>query len=315
MTSVRIACAQIAPAVGDAEGNRRRAHEAVREAIGAGARIVLLPELATSGYVFESAEEARALAQSVVGPALSDWAEEAAGSEAVVLGGFAELGADGAVYNSAVMFGPAGLLAVYRKTHLWDREKLCFEPGGEPAPVVETPFGRIGVAVTARRTQDVPAESIPGYERRNAIAAVLVGLATRAQCQVSHRRGSFHADFRGYKRRGFGIVIAGLPPNSVAFGPANDQLTLTSWNGIRTLDLRDREPHTVSPPTFRDQLIRIVAGPRATLPGVSWRNPCTDGSKWQSLAQKERHEQTRPSPWSSAVQLEFHSSVRMDNGC
>jgi 5-aminopentanamidase len=147
VTGIRIACAQIAPAVGDAEGNRWRAHEAVREAIGAGARIVLLPELVTSGYVFESAEEARGLAQPADGPALSDWADEAARAEAVVVGGFAELGADGAVYNSAVMFGPAGLLAVYRKTHLWDREKLCFEPGGEPAPVVETPFGRIGVAV------------------------------------------------------------------------------------------------------------------------------------------------------------------------
>ena len=147
MTSVRIGCAQIPPKVGDAEGNRRRAREAVREAVGAGARIVLLPELVTSGYVFESEEEARALAQPVHGPALSDWAKEAERGEAVVIGGFAELGDDGAVYNSAAVVGPGGLLAVYRKTHLWDREKLCFEPGGEPPPVVETPFGRIGVAV------------------------------------------------------------------------------------------------------------------------------------------------------------------------
>jgi len=147
VTSVRIACAQIAPVVGDAEGNRRRAHEALKEAISAGASIVLLPELVTSGYAFESAKEARALAQPVDGPALADWAEEAARGEAVVLGGFAELGEDGAVFNSAAVFGPAGLLAVYRKAHLWDREKLCFEPGGEPAPVLETPFGRIGVAV------------------------------------------------------------------------------------------------------------------------------------------------------------------------
>lgn len=147
MEGVRIACAQIPPAVGDAEGNRRLAREALREAIGAGARIVLLPELVTSGYVFESAEEARALAQPADGPALSDWAEEAARAEAVVVGGFAELGTDGVVYNSAAVFGPAGLLAVYRKAHLWDREKLCFEPGAQAAPVVETPFGRIGVAV------------------------------------------------------------------------------------------------------------------------------------------------------------------------
>jgi predicted amidohydrolase len=147
VTSVRIACAQLAPAVGDAEGNRRLAREAVREAIGAGAGVVLLPELVTSGYVFESAEEARALAQPVDGPALSDWAEESARGEAVVIGGFAELGQDDVAYNSAAVIGPAGLLAVYRKTHLWDREKLWFTPGADTPPVVETPFGRIGVAV------------------------------------------------------------------------------------------------------------------------------------------------------------------------
>lgn len=56
-------------------------------------------------------------------------------------------GDDGSLYNSAAVVGPDGLLAVYRKTHLWDREKLWFTPGSEPPPVVETPFGRIGVAV------------------------------------------------------------------------------------------------------------------------------------------------------------------------
>jgi predicted amidohydrolase len=64
----------------------------------------------------------------------------------VVVGGFAELGATAPLYNSAAIVGPDGVLAVYRKTHLWDREKLWFTPGVERAPVVETPFGRIGVA-------------------------------------------------------------------------------------------------------------------------------------------------------------------------
>ena len=142
---VQIACAQVAPAVGDAEGNRRLAREALRAATEAGARIVLLPELVTSGYVFESAEEAHALAIPVA--ELADWAEEAARAEAVIVGGFAELGEDDAVYNSAAVYGPDGLLAVYRKTHLWDREKLCFEAGAEAPPVLDTPYGRIGVAV------------------------------------------------------------------------------------------------------------------------------------------------------------------------
>jgi predicted amidohydrolase len=39
------------------------------------------------------------------------------------------------------------VLAVYRKAHLWDREQEWFAPGDEPAPVVDTPVGRVGVAV------------------------------------------------------------------------------------------------------------------------------------------------------------------------
>ena len=144
---VRVACCQIAPAVGDPDGNRRRAREAVREALAAGARLVVLPELCTAGYVFESPEEARAAAQEPDGPALREWAEEAARADAVVVGGFAERGDDGLLYNSAAVVDETGTLAVYRKLHLWDREKLVFEPGSDAPPVVETRVGRVGVAI------------------------------------------------------------------------------------------------------------------------------------------------------------------------
>ncbi len=54
----------------------------------------------------------------------------------------------------------------------------------------------------------------------------------------------------------------GFQPNGVAFGPGSDQLTLTSWSGIRILDLRDENPTPFPPPTFRDQFMRIVPGSR-----------------------------------------------------
>ena len=50
-------------------------------------------------------------------------------------------------------------------------------------------------------------------------------------------------------------------PNGIASGPGNNQLTLTSWSGIRTLDLRNGNVTPVPPPTFRDQFMRIVVGP------------------------------------------------------
>jgi predicted amidohydrolase len=144
---VRVACCQIAPKVGDPDENRRQAREAIREAVAAGARLVVLPELCTSGYVFESYEEARAAAHRADAAVLREWAEEAAEGDAVVVGGFAEAGEDGALYNSAAVADASGTLAVYRKLHLWDREKLVFEPGGAPAPVVETRIGRVGIGI------------------------------------------------------------------------------------------------------------------------------------------------------------------------
>lgn len=145
--TVRVACQQIAPVVGDLEGNRRLTSEAIAEAVTAGAQVIVLPELASSGYVFESVEEARSCAEPAAGPTLQSWSRAASDGDAVVVGGFCELGEDGLLYNSAALVDATGVVAVYRKIHLWDREKLFFEPGLECAPVVETRFGRIGVQV------------------------------------------------------------------------------------------------------------------------------------------------------------------------
>jgi len=148
VTSIRIGCAQVSPKVGDLEGNRRLAKTAVRNlAVGFESRIVVLPELMSSGYVFDSMEEARSCGEPTDGPTISRWAEDAADYGSVIVGGFAELGEHGALYNSAAVLGPDGLLAVYRKAHLWDREKLWFMPGNLGFPVFETPIGRIGLLI------------------------------------------------------------------------------------------------------------------------------------------------------------------------
>ena len=83
---------------------------------------MVLPELANSGYVFTSAEEARAAAVRVDGELLAGWAHEAARGDALVIGGFCELGADDRLYNSAAVVDSTGVLAVYRKLHLWNEE-------------------------------------------------------------------------------------------------------------------------------------------------------------------------------------------------
>ncbi len=133
---------QMAPVVGAYEANQ----DAVREAIArAQADVVVVPELATSGYVFESPEEARAVARPAT-EALAPWVDAAAAAGCIVAGGFAELDGD-VLYNSAAIVNASGVLARYRKLHLWDREKLFFTPGDAFPPVVETAVGRLGLCV------------------------------------------------------------------------------------------------------------------------------------------------------------------------
>jgi predicted amidohydrolase len=144
---MRVACAQVAPSIGDLAANRERAEAALEEAFLAGAQLVVLPELCSSGYVFESEDEARALAEPVEGPTLAAWAALARSAGGIVVGGFCELAADGRLHNTAAAVDGGGVLAIYRKIHLWDREKLVFSPGESPAPVVETPLCRIGIGV------------------------------------------------------------------------------------------------------------------------------------------------------------------------
>jgi 5-aminopentanamidase len=147
VSAIRVACHQLAPVLGDLEGNRRRALAAIDAAAAAGARIVVLPELAASGYAFRDAAEARSLAEPADGPTVAGWADRAREEDLIVVGGFAELGDDGLLYNSAALVDPTGVRGVYRKVHLWDRESLVFTPGGEPPLVLDTTHGRIGVMV------------------------------------------------------------------------------------------------------------------------------------------------------------------------
>jgi predicted amidohydrolase len=146
--STRIACCQIAPDVDDPAGNEALTRDAIQAAVAGGAQIVVLPELATSGYVFRSAEEARAAAIPADGDLLRRLGEAAAVPEsALVVCGFAELAADGRVFNSVALLDGSEVLATYRKLHLWGDEPRWFSAGEDPAAVVQTRYGRIGLAI------------------------------------------------------------------------------------------------------------------------------------------------------------------------
>lgn len=143
MTTIAVAQLELGP--GELEQNRARTMAAIDEAASAGAELVILPELASSGYHLATAEAVDAAAEAIPGPATDAWREAAAG-RCTVVGGVCERDGD-AVYNSVAVVGADGLLGRYRKLHLFDGEQLLFAPGDAGLPVFDLPFGRIGIAV------------------------------------------------------------------------------------------------------------------------------------------------------------------------
>lgn len=141
----QIAAIQFSAIPGLAAHNRARTLDFIHAAADRDARIVVLPELAVSGYCLDRTVLETA-AEELNGETLEAWARAAARLNVVVVGGFCEK-AEGRLYNSALIVGPNGLLLHYRKLHPFDREKLIFAPGDLGLRVVETPFGRIGLCI------------------------------------------------------------------------------------------------------------------------------------------------------------------------
>ncbi|WP_454901804.1 nitrilase family protein [Variovorax gossypii] len=142
-----VASVQMAPRVGHTAANVERSVRQIEEAAAQGASIVVLPELANSGYVFASRAEAFSLAEPVPdGPSTQAWAEVAQRCKVHVVAGIAERTGD-RLYNAAVVLGPNGWLGTYRKLHLWGDEHLFFESGDKGLPVFHTELGRLGVLI------------------------------------------------------------------------------------------------------------------------------------------------------------------------
>jgi len=111
------------------------------------ADLVVLPELWSTGYVFSSHAEVDALAEDArTGATARALAAAARRERRHYVAGFAER-ASGRFYNSALLVGPAGVKAVYRKLHLFEREQIWFTRGNLPLAVERVGAARVGMLI------------------------------------------------------------------------------------------------------------------------------------------------------------------------
>ncbi|HJT31887.1 MAG TPA: carbon-nitrogen hydrolase family protein [Pirellulales bacterium] len=114
---IKIAGVQIDVAIGDRELNLSRIESALRETAKHGARLTVFPECALTGYCFDSLAEAKPFAEPIPGPSTQRLSQLCGELDAFAVYGLLE--ADGQrVFNAAVLLGPSGVVASYRKIHL-----------------------------------------------------------------------------------------------------------------------------------------------------------------------------------------------------
>ena len=140
---MRIAAIQMTPEFGAVERNLDRAEVMLADARPA---LAVLPEFAFTGYVFANREELASYAEPRDGRSIRRMAEVARRLDTLICFGFPEQ-AGGRIFNSAALVGPAGLLAVYRKIHLFKDEIDILDPGDEPFAVIETAGVRLGMMI------------------------------------------------------------------------------------------------------------------------------------------------------------------------
>jgi predicted amidohydrolase len=143
---MRVAVAQLDPKLGEKERNLETCLTRLDEAAAAGAELLVLPECALPGYMFESAEEALPFAEEIPGPSTEALAEACRRLGTHVVCGLLERDGD-ELRNAAVLVGPDGLVGTYRKTHLPFLGVDRFVAPGEELNVYDTPIGRIGLEI------------------------------------------------------------------------------------------------------------------------------------------------------------------------
>lgn len=111
------------------------------------ADIIVLPELAFTGYYFKDREELRSMAEDVsessTVESLSNLCRD---SGFYLVTGFAEREKN-KIYNSALLIGPSGVVCTYRKLHLFNTEKEYFDPGDTPLDTVEIRGAKVGLMI------------------------------------------------------------------------------------------------------------------------------------------------------------------------
>lgn len=141
--SVGVGVAQFAPTA-SASANLDAIRELVGRGASRGAQVMLFPEY--SSYFIDPFDDTLVTAaEHIDGPFVAALVDIAAASGVVVVAGLVEKGSDGRrVRNTVVAVSDAGVVASYRKLHLYDAFGQRESDWVEPGEIVEPPTFEVG---------------------------------------------------------------------------------------------------------------------------------------------------------------------------
>jgi len=135
---------QFYPRFAEVESNLKNVLQKLQEVE---ADLIVLPELAFTGYHFQDAAELLPLAEDLSNSRIVEaLGKLCAKKNMYIVSGFAEKDSD-RLYNSAVLIGPEGLIHTYRKIQLFLNEKNIFQPGNVPLQVHSIKNVNIGMMI------------------------------------------------------------------------------------------------------------------------------------------------------------------------
>ena len=105
---VKVAAIQFEPRIGNKDFSVSEGLKMIEKAGKKGAKLMVLPELSNSGYIYNSREEAFAMSEPVPdGPTTKEWIKKAAKFDAYICAGITEREGN-LLYNSVAVVGPEG---------------------------------------------------------------------------------------------------------------------------------------------------------------------------------------------------------------
>ena len=229
--------------------------ERFEEAAECGAKIIVAPEMATTGYLYLDRTDIAKVVETIPGPTTQRFEKIARKYGCYLVWGMPERDATtGLFYNSAAIVGPEGFVEKYRKTHLWESEAHWSAWGDMGVPVFDTRFGRVALLIcqdanyvetfrlAALRKADIvcfltnsSGQTVGHLQARAIQNGVFIVSANRSNSEVDPYDGE----------------VFEMQGCSAIWSPTGEKLAEASRNGEETVDFK------INPAAFRRREDRL----------------------------------------------------------